>query len=54
MGERIPFRIVCPCCSVASDIDDVPMRLRPPEGVVQELNMAALALRVSRAIANIG
>ena len=49
-GQRIPFRIVCPCCTVDSDIAGVPMRLRPPDGVVHEQRMAALALRVSRAI----
>jgi hypothetical protein len=49
-----PIPDCLPVLLVDSDVADVAMRLRPSEGGVQELRMAALALRVSRAIANIG
>jgi hypothetical protein len=43
--------MICSTCAAVSDVADVPMWLRPPERVVQKQQMAALALRVSRAIA---
>ena len=50
-GTSIPFGVVCPYCAVDSDIADVAMRLRPPDGALEDMRAAALARRVSRALA---
>jgi hypothetical protein len=53
-GPGVPFTITCPTCAVPSDIADVPMRLRLPEGAVEEWRAAALALRVAAAVRSTG
>ncbi len=53
-GELGVFTITCPACAVASDIADVPVRLRPPEATDDERRAAALALRIAGAVSSMG
>jgi hypothetical protein len=54
VGPGFDFTIACPTCGVTSDIADVPMRLRPPEGWHDDSRTAALALRVAAAVRSMG
>jgi hypothetical protein len=46
----VPFKRRCPTCSAVFDVAKVGLVLRLPDGASEELRMAALVLRVHRAV----